>query len=128
MAQALKTATEFDSRDEEEGTRLWLETAQALRDGLATPKQRDKIQNIINARIAKQRKHAAGEILGALPDDDEWRAVILELADDETARTRIAELRKLTADGEMAEDRADLLAIAALVMRPKAAVTPEATA
>lgn len=129
MTRALKTATGFDPRDEPEGTRLWLETAKALRDGKATPKQRDKIQNIINARIAKQRQKAAGEILGGLDDGGgDWGPVILELAGDQAARDLIAELRQQATEGQMPGDRADLLATAALVMRPKAAEPgPEAT-
>ena len=105
-------------KTEAEGQKLWREAAAAARDGLCTPGEATHVQNLITARIADRRKEASDRLLLLLPEGDEWRVKVEDLADGEEARAALDELAAAAVD----ETRADRIRGAIIARYPKAAV------
>jgi hypothetical protein len=118
--RALEQAKKGSFKTEAEAWALWREAAEPGK--CATREQKDAIQNHAAAWIRANRRKAAIQILKPLEDGDAWRDAILELADDETARGRLAELQDLSATGQMDVDRARLLGRAVIAVRPKVGI------
>jgi len=123
---ALRRAAEF--KTEAQGTKLYREAADAARTGQCTPDQATHVQNLVNKRVTEQRIDARDKALGLLSENDDWRELVIDLADDQQARDALGELSQLAGAGTIDEVRAGRIKRAIVARFPKAAVDPDATA
>jgi hypothetical protein len=128
--QALEAALTFTDADN--GRKLYVEAAQAARDGLCTPRQKDHVQNRIQQRAQLLKttgapidvEEASARLLAQLSETDEWRDKVNDLTDDQQARDALEEA------GQLADKtRAGRISRAIIARYPKAALAdPDASA
>lgn len=87
---ALEKAAKFTT--EGEGTELWQESIARANAHEITPADARQIQGLITGQVEYLRTEAMNKALSLLPENDEWRLKVQELADTETAREAIAEV------------------------------------
>jgi hypothetical protein len=115
-------------KDEKAAGELWQETVGKARAHEISGDDKQRVLDLIVARVDDLRVQAMEQALMAISENDDWREKIRELADDEEARKALAEVSGLTADRKMVPPRAGRISRAITARWPNAAKQAEAAA
>jgi hypothetical protein len=106
--------------------KLWREAVDKAHAGEITADDVRRIQDLAGTRVTSLRKTEQAALLDQLPEGDNWRAKVEELADEESARNTLLELGDVLRAGKIDKDRANLVSRAIIVVWPKARTAAEA--
>ena len=120
LGRAGKVASEPDAG------KLWTEAAAKAHAGEIAEADAKRVQDALTARVTGLRKAEQAKLLDQLPEGDNWRAKVEELADDESARNALLELGQVLTAGKIEKGRANLVSRAIIACWPKARTAAEA--